>query len=113
MFEPYWKPYAGDIFAPGGSHLPHAETFSGTKIQALLTATECVPALEVHAWQRDPRHPEGYMCAAGGFDGLQAMPIQGTGKFQTLDTGDLYMRTFVNTEITSAEIKFKFLYSAT
>lgn len=40
-FEPYWMEGAGDIFAPAGSHLSHAESFSGTKIQALLTTTEC------------------------------------------------------------------------
>ena len=42
------------------------------------------------------------MCAAGAFDGLQAMPILGDGTFQTNSSGEMYMRTFVNTEITGS-----------
>ena len=97
-----YKSGGGDIFAKGGSHLSHAEAFSGTKIQALITASECVDVMPAHNWQADERSPSNKFCAVGAFDGLQAMPIKGDGFFQTPMTGEHYMRTFVNTEITMA-----------
>ena len=43
-----YKAGGGDIFAKGGSHISHAETFSGTKIQgALARATRQLPASEI------------------------------------------------------------------
>ena len=92
----------GDIFAKGGSHLSHAESFSGTKIQALITASECVDVMPSHNWQADPRSPHNKFCAVGAMDGLNALPVIGDGTFQTPNTGRTYMRTFVNTEITRA-----------
>jgi len=97
-----YKTGGGDIFAAGGSHLSHAETFSGTKIQSLITASECVDTMPEHAWQADKRSPDHKFCAVGAFDGLQAMAVKGDGTFQTPNTGETYMRTFVNTEITRA-----------
>lgn len=97
-FDPYLLG-GGDIFAEPGSHISHAETFSGTKIQSLITASECTPALPEHAWQADPRQPDNKFCAFGAFDGLQAMPVSG-GAMQSL--AGTYMRTFTNTEITGA-----------
>jgi len=92
----------GDIYAKAGSHLSMAEPFSGTKIQALIAASECVDVMPAHDWQADPRSPKNSYCAAGAFDGLQAMPVKGDGTMQTPVDGETYMRTFVNTEITSA-----------
>eukprot|EP00965_Chrysotila_dentata_P232250 6198851-Pleurochrysis_carterae.AAC.3 len=54
-----------------GSHVVHAEAFSGAKVDALITASECVHTGYAD-WQADPRMPVGEFCAAGAFDGLQA-----------------------------------------
>jgi len=92
----------GDVFAKAGSHLSMAESFSGTKIQALITTSECVDTMPAHDWQADPRHPKQKFCANGAMDGLQAKAVAGDGSAQTIGTGKTYMRTYVNTEITRA-----------
>ena len=43
------------LFIKAGSHLSHAEGFSGAKVSALISATECAIAMPEHAWQADPR----------------------------------------------------------
>ena len=90
------------LFIKAGSHLSHAEGFSGAKVSALISATECAIAMPEHAWQADPRSPAGYFCAVGAFDGMNALAVAGDGTFQTINDGKTYMRTFINTEITRA-----------
>ena len=90
------------LFIKAGSHLSHAEGFSGAKVSALISATECAIAMPEHAWQADPRSPAGYFCAVGAFDGMNALAVDGDGTFQTINDGKTYMRTFINTEITRA-----------
>lgn len=90
------------LFVKAGSHLSHAESFSGAKVSALISATECAVSMPAHAWQADPRSPPGYFCAVGAFDGMNAMAVAGDGTFQTINSGKTYMRTFINTEITRA-----------
>ena len=70
----------------------------GAKIEAILSASECVKAVS-HQWQHDPRHPPGEFCYVGAMDGLNAMPVLADGSMQTLKDGKTYMRTFLNTEI--------------
>ena len=41
------------LFIKAGSHLSHAEGFSGAKVSALISATECAIAMPEHAWQAE------------------------------------------------------------
>ena len=90
------------LFIKAGSHLSHAEGFSGAKVSALISAIECAIAKPEHAWQADPRSPAGYFCAVGTFDGMDALAVAGDGTFQTINDGKTYLCTFINTEITRA-----------
>lgn len=97
-FDPV-KVSRASCFVEAGSHIAHAEGFNGAKVEAVITASECVPHDSSFNWQLNPAHPEGEFCLVGSFDGLQAMPILADGETQTLDDGKTYMRAFINTEI--------------
>eukprot|EP00967_Tisochrysis_lutea_P068815 scaffold90272_cov26-Tisochrysis_lutea.AAC.4 len=84
-------------FLPAGTHLAQTEAFSGTKIEAVVTASECAPTLA--QWQNSPQNPVGQHCAIGAFDGLNVMPILNDGTMSSLSDGAAVARAFINTEL--------------
>jgi hypothetical protein len=84
-------------FLPAGTHLAQAEGFSGVKIEALVTASECAPTLA--QWQNSPDNPVGQHCAIGAFDGLNVMPVLNDGSMSSLSDGASVARAFINTEL--------------
>lgn len=92
----------GMCHVEAGTHLAHAEGFNGAKVEAILTASECVKTSGEFDWQHDPRYPAGEYCFIGSMDGLNAKAVMGNGGHGTKNTGKTYMRAYMNTELSGS-----------
>lgn len=96
----------GQCFVEAGAHLAHAEGFNGAKVEAILTASECVKTSGEFDWQHDARYPAGEYCFIGALDGLNAKAVLGDGTFGTKNTGKTYLRAYMNTELSGSNDNF-------